>query len=101
PMLSATNLSRSAADRNPAVLAERTHHYECITGWRPSACLAHQLDSFPQRQPLPSRLILALQTGNQLGCRHHLLHRAHPLPGAPDVLPGLGLGIAAGAEVHL
>src|SRR5258708_38251657 len=44
---------------------------------------------------------LGLQPLHQFGDRRRIRDLADALAGAPDVAPRLGLGVAAGAEIHL
>src|ERR1700753_3659762 len=51
--------------------------------------------------PRLGRVVFALEPRHHLAGRRHMLHRADALAAAPDVLPRLGLGVAARAEIHL
>ena len=46
-------------------------------------------------------IVLRLQTRHEVPGKADGLHRPDALTATPDVLPGLGIGVAARAEVHL
>ena len=74
-----------------------------------SACEAQFVEAFIARdnvcalrtKPRFGLVVLSLHASHHVFNRSNRFDRANPLARAPNVLPGLGLGVAARTEVHL
>src|SRR6202789_1050643 len=72
------------------------------------AAMEHELRKVgtgpPSKRRIDGLFVFFFEARDQLSGRHDLAEAADPLPRAPDILPGLCLGVLAGnsgSETHL